>query len=746
MRPPGKRRRNSHKIGSESTSVEGQFMKKRFFTRIAILIIVGFSLLAVFIAAEKWLSKSKTRLPGATNVLLITLDTTRADHIGAYGYSSAKTPALDRLAADGCLFENCYTSVPLTLPSHSSLLTGRYPPGHNVRNNGKYVLSEHEITIQEVLKDRNYITFAAVGSYILHSKFGLGQGFDVYDDSLSLSEIHHNYDSEIPADIVYRKFQRWFEKNSSKTFFAWIHFFDPHAPYLPPKAFATEGASEIARYDGEIAFVDTIIEKMIIDLERKGVLDNTLLVVAGDHGEAFGEHGEKGHGIFCYEEVLKVPLIIRHPGITPPGNRIAARVNLVDVMPSIMDLLGFENPQSAQGASLVSLLKAGKAKDRLVYFESFYGKEEKNWAPLTGIIDQRFKFISLPNPEIYDLGADQSEKHNLFAERNQVAERMADKLKGFTAANELVPVEAATRELTQLDVERLKSLGYLSPETRQKGVRIDPKLGILVQDRLDEIKARLDKGEAVDTGKELDSLMLLYPNIRMPLMFDLKRKILMSEKKLDEALATLDEAVRTFPEHTEFKITLANYFYGLDELEKSEKVCRDIIEEDPRYTRAYTLLGDIQAKRQNFRAAVASYQEAVSLEPENVLFRIAYAGLLVREKQPERAVAVVNEIVDREDVTANPDMMLSIAVLNVAYGSPRKAELLLEKCVRMKPSGLAYFYYALALGKNSKSGEAIKAMEIALARYAPDLDMEQIAMGRDALRTWKGNLSRAGRK
>jgi len=248
------------------------------------------------------------------NVLIITLDTTRADHIGAYGCKSAQTPNIDRLAGEGTIFRNCYALIPMTLPSHCTLFTGRYPMAHNVRNNAKYFLNNSEFTLAEALHAKKYQTYAVIAAFVLLSKFGLQQGFDIYDDILNPHELAHNFKSEIPAQEVYEKFSGWLAKNSSQNFFAWVHFYDAHDPYNPPAAFAKRFANNpLGRYDGEIAYVDMYVGKIIDDLRDRGLLEKTLLLIVGDHGEAFGEHQEHGHAIFCYEENLKVPLIFHYP-------------------------------------------------------------------------------------------------------------------------------------------------------------------------------------------------------------------------------------------------------------------------------------------------------------------------------------------------------------------------------------------------------------------------------------------------
>ena len=341
------------------------------------------------------------------NLMVITLDTTRADRIGTYGYRSAETPNIDGLAANGILFENCYAAVPLTLPSHCTLFTGRYPLGHRVRGNGTFLLRKDEFTLAEKMKELDFQTYALVASYVLLARFGLNQGFDLYDDSLEVNELIKNYSSEIKANQVYAKFSQWFKKmNPREKFFAWIHFYDPHSPHEPPEEYKKKLwiINPSTLYDGEMAFVDTYVGKIIDDLKTANLLERTLVVIVGDHGEAFGEHQEYGHAIFCYEQNLKVPLVFYNPRVFTgklKGLRVKNRVNLVDIMPTILELYGQKVPEQIQGESFVQLLTGAPGKkEGTFYIESMHGKEEMGWAPLAGIIYEQYKYISLPEPEL----------------------------------------------------------------------------------------------------------------------------------------------------------------------------------------------------------------------------------------------------------------------------------------------------------------------------------------------------------
>src|SRR6476661_8233462 len=307
------------------------------------------------------------------NLVLVTLDTTRADRIGAYGARDVETPTFDSLAQSGVLFEQAVSVAPLTLPAHSSLFTGRFPPEHGVRDNGGFFLGPEQVTLAEVLKARGYRTGAFVAAYVLDSKWGLNQGFDTYFDDFDLSQSRAVSLSAIqrPANEVLDKALPWIEQSNGTPFFAWIHFYDPHAPYRPPEPFATKYKGH--PYNGEIAFADSQIARLISTLQSRGLYDRTVIVVMGDHGESLGDHGESAHGFFVYNSVTHVPLVIRAPFTATAHRRIADPVRSVDIMPTMLDLLGMPAASGISGASLVPLLTGAKNELGLdAYSEAMY--------------------------------------------------------------------------------------------------------------------------------------------------------------------------------------------------------------------------------------------------------------------------------------------------------------------------------------------------------------------------------------
>jgi len=693
----------------------------------------------VFLAAAGvfFLLQRKSGGP-AMNLLVITLDTTRADHIGVHGYPAAQTPNLDRLARQGVWFENSYACVPLTLPSHSTLFTGRYPIATNVRNNGNYFLPENEITLAEVLRGRGYDTRAVVAAFVLLSKFGTNQGFSLYDDSLDTHEMIRNYKSEIPAEKIFEKFNGWLSQGNGGPFFYWLHFYDPHTPYRPPREFAKRFPADAkGLYDGEIAYMDAWIGRVIESLRERGLLERTLVVVAGDHGEAFAEHVEKGHGIFCYEETLKVPMIFYAPGLLGKPGKVAARVGLVDVMPTVLDLLGVDIPPAVQGRSFLSLLRGRSEKEeRTYYFESLYGREEMNWAPLTGLLRQDLKYISLPEPELFDLRADPGEKQNLFLRKNVLARDLDKRLANFVAAHSQFD-SRTRRELSAGDKEQLQALGYISAFSSQAATMLDPKRGVLIDMRLKEISQMVSQKKVAEAEAGLLKLLDANPKLKMPQMYYLKYKIYMAKPDFRAAFGAIREGCAVFPDIEQFRLILALALFNMKRYDQAESHCLEILARNPRASRAHILLGDIREMQKRPADAAVHYARALAIEPQNVSLRIKYAELLIAIKKYTQAVDEYNQLLENEEVAGQPELLLKVALLNTRYGSLADAEQMLARAVAIKPEGKFFFNYALVLARNGKLEPALANMQIALNRHAAELNREQVRAAEKALAAWK---------
>ncbi|MDQ3350108.1 MAG: sulfatase-like hydrolase/transferase, partial [Acidobacteriota bacterium] len=385
------------------------------------------------------------------NVLVVTIDTLRADRVGAFG-GSRPTPALDGLAAGGLRFTRAYAHAPMTLPAHASIFTGLLPPRHGVRVNGSE-LGASVTTLAELLGRSGYRTGAFVGSFVLDARFGLGRGFDVYDDRVGTEQGAVTFGFvERSADRVLRAAADWLVRpditNGGSPWFAWVHLFDPHTPYRAPRTIVDSA------YDNEVAFADAELGSFLEELRKAGLLTRTLIVALSDHGEGLGDHGEETHGLFAYESTIRIPLIMSGPGLQPAT--VTGLAAQADLLPTIADLVGIEPSVGLDGRSLLPSIRGEAPGNEAIYFEALDAHLTRNWAPLTGIVSDGWKYIDLPIPELFDLSRDPGEQSNRAADEPDRTTALARRLEGWKSAE----APTAARELDPDAAARLRSLGY----------------------------------------------------------------------------------------------------------------------------------------------------------------------------------------------------------------------------------------------------------------------------------------------
>jgi arylsulfatase A-like enzyme/Flp pilus assembly protein TadD len=392
---------------------------------------------------------------GRPNLLLITVDTLRADRLGCYGGREVKTPTIDALASRSVLFERAFAHTPLTLPSHTSILLGTTPPFHGVHDNSGFIVRDEFLTLAEWLKGRGYATGAFVGAFPLDSRFGLTQGFDVYDDDYGSQSRDEFVFVERKAEVVVDRAISWL-KDRKGPWFAWVHCFDPHQPYQPPEPFSSQYKG--SAYDGEVAYVDSALGKLMGFLKANGFESGTTVVLTADHGESLGEHGEMTHGYFAYNATLHVPLIIASPGLKP--GRAAGNASHIDIFPTVCDALSVPKPAGLQGVSLWAAAKGKADPVQPIYFEALTAYYNRGWAPLRGTIEGNTKFMDSPIPELYDLEKDFHEQNNLAGAAGLGAHKKAfdELMKSQSSAGGA----AAARKVDRDTSEKLRSLGYLA--------------------------------------------------------------------------------------------------------------------------------------------------------------------------------------------------------------------------------------------------------------------------------------------
>src|SRR5205809_3453465 len=525
------------------------------------------------------------------NVVFITIDTLRPDHLGCYGDKQIRTPNIDTLAADGTRFERAYTAVPVTLPSHTVIFTGTYPTLSGVHDFAANKLSPTQATLASVLKDNGYTTGAVIGSAVLDSRFGLNHGFDFYYDHFDFNRLQEsNLDEmERPGNIVADVTLDWLSKNYQKKFFLWMHLYDPHYPYRPPPPYSEQYKDR--PYDGEIVFADAQVGRLIEFLKNKSLYQNTLIILSGDHGESLGEHGEKTHGFFIYNATLHVPLIIHLPG-DMHARTVQNLVNLADIMPTVLAALNIQLPAHVQGQSLLPIISPKKEDNaRSLYAETFLPRLHFNWSELRGVETENYHFINAPKPKLYDLSIDPADTHKPLAVEKAVTEemrvRLAKLIQQYTAGQELA-------EKTGLDpvlMERLKSLGYAGfSGGSNSGANIhalpDPK------DRIQTYELFSDAMADSQHGQYAQSI-----------------------EKLNTALKTDPDSV---PGHY---LQGLNY-YRTCEVPKSVAELERVLQLSPNYALAAFQLGLAYGRNGDFDKSISMLQRALELDSTN--FSAAY--------------------------------------------------------------------------------------------------------------------------
>jgi choline-sulfatase len=588
------------------------------------------------------------------NIVLVTMDTTRADHLACYGYPNIRTPNLDALAGRGVLFEQAATATPLTLPAHCTIMTGTYPTYHGVRVNGNTALSDEQTTLAEVLAARGYQTGAFIAAFVLDGRWGLKQGFQHYDDQFDLKKYKHLDLGEVqkPGNEVMDAALAWLEEKKGGPFFAWIHLYDPHVPYAPPAPFASEygGRGPAGLYDGEIAFMDQQIGRCVSWLERNGLDKSTVMVLVGDHGESLGSHGEGTHGFFVYDYALRVPFLAVTPFAELAGKRVGSEVSTVDVFPTLLALAGVPPQVKPQGRSLLPLMfRPGRGAEVPAYGEAMASNIQFGWSGLHALRTSRYKYIDAPRAELYDLVRDPREQTNIVAQSPEVARRMKrdlDRVMSETSAGAPKPQAA---NLDKETMERLTALGYIGAPVAAKkaaagaGPLADPK------DKLAVFNAVSRAGELILEEKYTEAAGLLEPALReepgIPLALLLLSTCYTNLGRNEEAKAKLDIILKDDPESVQALISLANILLGEKRDDDVIALCKRTLAVDELNTQAYTLIGEVYMGGEKYLEALPYMEKALETQPKITRTRLNLAVCLLGAKQYDRAETELKTIV-----------------------------------------------------------------------------------------------------
>jgi arylsulfatase A-like enzyme/Tfp pilus assembly protein PilF len=702
----------------------GKSRKRRLLLRI-LLPAMGLLLIAFF---QFGLAVPRFDFKG-TNLVVITLDTTRADHLGAYGYDKIKTPNLDDLASRGTLFRRAISQVPLTLPSHTSLFTGTFPVHHGVRDNGGYFVPPAAVTLAEVLKQNGYRTAAFVSAFVLDSKWGLDQGFETYFDDFDITKADETGMGEVqrPGGQTNEAALRWMQRTDAKApFFVWIHYYDPHDPYEPPEPFRTEYSGRL--YDGEIAYTDTLVGQVIDALKARGLLKKTIIIVAGDHGEGLGQHHEENHGVFLYGEALHVPLIITLPARA--AGKVDQTVELVDVMPTVLDLLQIARPKPVQGRSLVPLMRRGKLPESPALSESLYAEKHYGWSPLYSLMTDSFHFIESPKPELFDVRSDPGENKNLYSPSDPMSKTMRERVQELLQQYAAGGQQQASAEMDLESQEILKSLGYIgsgpSEKMKESGRNIDPKdkielvesvhaaFGDMHHNRYDEAKIRIEKIIAAD-----------------PEMVDahfLQGMIASKQERYQDAVSAFQDTLKLRPDHLFAVFNLALVFRKTGDSGKAMEGFKEVLRQDPHYVYAMVNLAELYAERKDPEKASEYYHRAIRryeemLQSSTTVDAIAsihdtMSGVYFSEGKLDDAQREIEALVRLQP--GRPDAHYNLAQIYETRGEAQKAEEEYRNEIRYNPTNMkAYNDLAVLLWESKQFDRAVPALQD-LLKLQPD--------------------------
>jgi len=665
------------------------------------------------------------------NVLLITIDTLRADRVGCYSGEHIKTPNMDAIAEKGVVFRRAFSHNSTTLPAHTNILLGLTPLYHGVRENTNFVVRQEFLTLAEYLKDLGYATGAFIGGYPLHSRFGLAQGFDIYDENYEAVKYIKLSAGERRAEAVIDPALDWLDKQYAP-WFLWIHCYDPHDPYNPPEPFKAQYPESL--YDGEVAYVDHELGKVIIHLNEKKLFDKTLIVFTGDHGESLGQHGEMTHGYLAYNTTIWIPLIISAPGVEPRD--VKQHVCHVDIFPTVCDVLGMKEPPSLQGISLLPGMRGKRISERTIYFESLYPYYSRGWAPINGFINGKEKFIQSPIPEFYDLDNDFDESDNL-AENHDLG-RLRKRLDRVMKQRSHPGSENAKQRTDRESLERLKSLGYISSPHTTKKKKFGPK---------DDVKALLPyhnkatkSWELFLEGKVYDAMNLVKEVITerkdVDIAYTNLAKMYKEQGKLKEALSVLRMGIEELPSNYGIIITYVSFLNIAGQYEDILEVLNNKwlpqMEHDPEI---WNYLGLAYSNAGDFENALNALEQALSIDDK---FAFAYRNIgniyLSQFQNSKNRDSLDKSIQNYERaVEIEPDYGAAYNTLGVAYkesGQTDKAIRCWERAFELRPDvgypllnlGLAY----MEKGNNPKALDYFERYKKEFYHSLPPQDKERI--------------------
>jgi arylsulfatase A-like enzyme/lipopolysaccharide biosynthesis regulator YciM len=623
-------------------------MKK---AKVWIFIAVGLAAAAVvfyvFFGAKMSRSSARKQLKGY-NVILITLDTLRADHLSVYHTGKADTPHIDRVAEEGVVFERCISQTPLTLPSHTSILSGSYPLHHQIRDNGGFLVPPDLEMVSEILQKNGYATSAFIASYVLHSKWGINQGFDTYSDEFDLSKY-----KKVSLGIVQKRadevlgnarqyLEGYLRDHGDKRFFTWIHLYDPHTPYDPPSPYKEKYPRQ--RYRGEVEYMDEQLGTFFDFLRQKGLYENSLIIMASDHGESLGEHGERTHGYFIYEPTVWVPMIFRAP-FRFPVDKVPNVVELIDIAPTILEAAGLEAPDSYQGKSLLGLMWGDKEREKkTAYTETYYPRLHFGWSELKALYyDKHWKYILAPKEELYDLSKDKSEEDNQALKKSYQSRQVKARIQKFIrdkSMNARKPGEA--KRLDKDDLQRLAALGYLTTvvDTSGKQNLPDPKGKVHVFNSLSRAKEMMSRKKYEEVIELLEKVIAEDPHIVDGILQ--LGNAYSKMRKWEKALAQYYKVLDLKPDYNAAMINVLNSLIGLGRLDKGIEEAKRFLKTFPADHTLYNELATFYILKKDYDNAMQTLDKSLEIEKVNPSALNKMAGVFLVRKDHTKAESYLN--------------------------------------------------------------------------------------------------------
>src|SRR5438552_7039905 len=575
--------------------------------------------LTLILCCSQAFSASAPRAKNRPNIVLITMDTLRADHLGCYGYAEIKTPALDALAGDGLLYQNAFAQVPLTWPSHTAIMTGTYPSHNGVQDFTGQPLAPSFRTLAEALASHGYATGAVVSSFVLHRSWGLARGFQFYDDAFSAADFEHR-----DIALVERSARQsvdhalsWLSKQSaSRPFFLWLQLYDPHSPYHPPEPYATEYKSH--PYDGEIAYADAQLGRLSAGLKASHRYASTLIVFVADHGESLGEHSENEHGFFIYTATTRVPLIIKLPGADRKAARLQPAEETIAIAPAILQIAAIHDPIEKQFDSKLLPLTERAASDTPAYSETFYPFSSFGWSPLRSLATSKYHYIDAPKPELYDLQNDPGEQHNLADQQLALRSEMQLSLQRRAARDSATAKnQGGAPALDPATVEKLRALGYVaykSPVSAQAlaAMLSDPK------DKVWEFNSILEATDSFQAGHYQQGAELLQQvrakDPQMYLIPFMLGEAALRQRDWNPAKSNFQQALQLNPTFDQAMTGLARAHFELGEKQDARHWLDEALKLNPQNFRAWYELGWMDASS-NPAAAESELKKALVIQP-----------------------------------------------------------------------------------------------------------------------------------